>query len=401
MSASEHAFVQAILGDKSIAGLADRALPNAKDEDWRFSDTRALYERRFDVQAPAPSNAVPATLSDAGQSHLVTDNGFVVASVASGFELTTLDKLPDVEAAAVKDVLGSIAKWDDAFALISAELQRDVLCLVVPPKAVVEAPIHLSHWATGSNTTALRTVIIAGRESQFTVVEDYRGQGEYLRLATTEVVVGPNANVKHVRVQEESTGAAHLLRSAVRLSAHSHYDSYTVSCGAQWARHDLLASHEGEGAFCRIDGLVLASGHQVSDTHSAIDNTRPHCESHQLHKSIVGGKAHSIFNGKILVQKGAQKIDAYQLNRSLLLSNTARVDTKPQLEILADDVRCSHGATIGQLDDEQLFYLRSRGFDENGARGMLTYAFAGEILEQIPVAELRNRLEAVAHAHTH
>ena len=186
----------------------------------------------------------------------------------------------------------------------------------------------------------------------------------------------------------------------MRLGANSHYDSYTMSVGAAWSRHDLLARHEGDGAFARIDGLVMLVDEQLSDTHSILDNTRPHCNSHQLHKCIVGGKAHAVFNGKILVQKGAQKIDAYQLNRSLLLSPNAKINTKPQLEILADDVRCTHGATIGQLDDEQIFYLKSRGYDDAAARGMLTYAFAGEIIDEVAVPSLKKRLETIARNRT-
>lgn len=400
MSALEHEFVQSILAGVSAPALAGVELPWVKDEDWRFSDLRTLYSKRFTGPAVASGNSLTPLAASAG-TFLTTDNGVVTQAKATHFALAKLTDLTVQDAAVVRDVLGSVAPWDDALAALGAALNDDIVCLVVPPAAVIEEPIHLAHFAHGDGASSLRTVVIAGRGSQFSIVEDYRGEGAYMRFSTTEVFVGDHATVKHVRVQQESTDASHVLRSGVRLSAHSHYDSYTVSCGAAWSRHDLLARHEGEGAFCRIDGLVLVADTQTADTHSTIDNTRPYCESHQLHKSIVGGRGHSIFNGKILVQKGAQKTDAYQLNRSLLLSPTAKVDTKPQLEILADDVRCTHGATIGQLDEEQLFYLRSRGFDAEAARGMLTYAFAGEILQQIPVQELRTRLEAVAHAYIH
>lgn len=386
-------FLDSLRGDVTVTA----ELPGPKHEDWRFSDVRALHAMRFEGPAQAVKCAA-ATFAVSSHSHITTGNGFVDTVAVDGFVAGALASLPQDVQAVVRDVLGTASPWDDAF--VELNDSSSVLAVVVAPGVVVDQPIHLNHWASGNAAVTHRTVVVAGREAKFTLVEDYRGEGAYFRNARTEVVVGSNAHVTHVRVQDEALGAAHLLRSGVRLSAHAHYDSYTVSCGAHWARHDLYARHEGEGTFCRIDGLVLARDSQTSDTHSAIDNTKPHCESHQLHKSIVGGRAHSIFNGKILVQKGAQKIDAYQLNRSLLLSPTAKVDTKPQLEILADDVRCTHGATVGQLDEEQVFYLKARGFDDVAARGMLTYAFAGEILEEIPVVELRERLEAIALSHT-
>lgn len=402
MSALEHPFVHSILAGASDAAqlFGETELPIARDEDWRFSNTRGLYGMRF-VGKSAEADAGIAVLAESQNSHALTSNGKMISYIGSGFEIGPLSSLSAASQAMVKDHIGNVAPWDDAFSRLNSWLTDEVICVVVPPKTVVEDPIHLAHWASGNGASGIRTIIVAGRESQFTIVEDFRGEGAYFRNAVTECVIGANAHVTHIRAQEESPKAAHILRTGVRLTEAAHYDSYTVSVGAVWSRHDLMARHEGVGAFCRIDGLVLASGEQTSDTHSTIDNTKEHCESHQLHKSIVGGKGHSIFNGKILVQKGAQKIDAYQLNRSLLLSRTARVDTKPQLEILADDVRCTHGATIGQLDEDQLFYLRSRGFDADAARGMLTYAFAGEILEQIKVPELRARLEAVAHSHIH
>lgn len=396
MSSTPDTFLGSILGAEPAA-LAE--LPTAKHEDWRFSETRALYAMRFSGPA-APVACGAAVLADSQGSFLSTGNGVVVGQASDGFFAGRFEDLPADLQAVVSDALGTASPWNDGFCDLHGAMKPQVACVVVPRGTQLETPIHVLNWASGDGAMAQRLVIIAGRESKFTVVEDYQGDGAYFRNAWTEVVVGENAQVSHIRVQQESPRAAHMLRSGVRVATHGHYDSYTVSCGGAWSRHDLYARHEGEGAFARIDGLALATDAQLSDTHSVIDNTRPHCESHQLHKSIVGGKAHSVFNGKILVQKGAQKIDAYQLNRSLLLSTTARVDTKPQLEIFADDVKCSHGATVGQLDDEQVFYLRSRGFDESAARGMLTYAFAGEILEEISVRELRTRLEAVAHAHT-
>ena len=173
-----------------------------------------------------------------------------------------------------------------------------------------------------------------------------------------------------------------------------------MTLGAAAARNDIWVTHEGDDAWARIDGLAFVDGRREADTHSVIDNTRLRCQSHQLHKCVVGDRGHAVFNGKILVRKGAQKTDAYQLNRNLLLAAGARIDTKPQLEIFADDVVCTHGATVGQLDEDQLFYLVSRGISPDEARATLTYAFAAEVIETIPVPSLVLELEAEAHART-
>lgn len=425
MNAAEHPFVASLLTStiprvplldglrkESLAGLTECALPTGKHEEWRFSELRDVVStQRKVVVTGSLSDADRQRLSipESGAAVLSTVNGLpsVKGFVCAGVEAGTPANLSEAALGAVKDALNTGASyWADAFKLLNDVTAPELLCLVIPPDSSVELPVHLLHVGdTEGVATAIsnRTVVVVGRNSKVTFVEDYRSVSEdetYFRNAMTEVVVGENAHVTHIRVQDESPKAQHLLRSAVRLQANSHYDSYTISVGASWARHDLLARHEGEGAFARIDGLALLVDEQVSDTHSVIDNTRPHCNSHQLHKTIVGGKAQSIFNGKILVQKGAQKIDAYQLNRGLLLSPTAKIHAKPQLEILADDVRCTHGATIGQLDEDQLFYLRTRGFDAEGARGLLTYAFAGEVLESLTIPSLRDQLSKLARIRT-
>lgn len=425
MSAAEHPFVASQLASTipkvpfmdtlrktALARLTEVAVPTGKHEEWRFSELR-------DVVATSPKMVVTGSLSDAdrqrlsisesGQAVLSTVNGLpsVKGFVCAGIEAGAPANLSESAQGAVKDALNAGASyWDDAFKYLNDATAPELLCVVIPPDTSVDLPLHLLHvgdTAGGETAIANRSVVVVGRNSKVTFVEDYRSVNadeSYFRNAMTEVIVGENAHVTHIRVQDEGPKVRHLLRSAVRLAANSHYDSYTISVGAAWSRHDLLARHEGEGAFARIDGLALLVDEQVSDTHSVIDNTRPHCNSHQLHKTVVGGKAQSIFNGKILVQKGAQKIDAYQLNRGLLLSPTAKINAKPQLEILADDVRCTHGATIGQLDDEQLFYLRTRGFDAAAARGLLTYAFAGEVLEALTIPSLRDQLSALARVRT-
>ncbi|MCZ7565710.1 MAG: Fe-S cluster assembly protein SufD [Burkholderiales bacterium] len=212
--------------------------------------------------------------------------------------------------------------------------------------------------------------------------------------AVTELVAAENASLGHVRVQRESEQAFHIATSVASLARDARYDAQSIAIGARISRLDHGVRQGGEGVDCRIDGLALVGGRQLADTHSFIDHAHAQGRSRQLHKCVVDAAAHAVFNGRILVRKGAQLTDSAQSSRNLLLTPRAHVDTKPQLEIHADDVKCAHGATVGQLDPEHVFYLRSRGLSEIAARNLLTYAFAAEVVERIPVASLRGWLEA-------
>jgi Fe-S cluster assembly protein SufD len=223
-----------------------------------------------------------------------------------------------------------------------------------------------------------------------TVVEDYVGlqDGASCVNAVTEIAVGPNAHVRHVRRQREGPASFHIATCAVRLERDASYRSVAVAVGARISRYNLNVLQAGEGTSCQLDGLALIRDRQLADTHSFIDHAHPHGTSRQLHKCVVGGHAHAVFNGRIMVRRGAQRTDSAQASRNLLLSRRAHVDTKPQLEIFADDVKCAHGATVGQLEAEELFYLQSRGLGERVARGLLTYGFAAEIVDRIPVPSI-------------
>ena len=216
----------------------------------------------------------------------------------------------------------------------------------------------------------------------------------------TEIAVGEGARIRHVRVQREAHPAFHIAACSVTLAKDARYDSQTVTLGARLSRYDLNVAQRGEGAEIRLDGLALISGRQLADTHTLMDHARPGGNCRQLHKCIVGGAAHAVFSGKIVVRPGAQLTNSAQQSRNLLLSGNARVDTKPQLEIFADDVKCAHGATVGQLDEEQVFYLMSRGLSGAAARSLLTYAFGAEVIDRIPVPSLAKSLEAIVLAHT-
>ena len=266
---------------------------------------------------------------------------------------------------------------------------------MVPPNAAVTTPVHLLFIATQKDVVSYpRTLVLADNGCSVTVIEDYVSlQDEaYFTNAVTEFVLADNAHVNHIRVQREGAKAFHIANCAAILSRASNYQSVSVAIGARISRYNLNVKM-AEGAECSADGLALISARQLADTHTCIDHAQPHGTSRQLHKCIVGGAAHAVFNGKIMVRHGAQKTDSQQSNRTLLLTEKAHVDTKPQLEIFADDVKCTHGATIGQLDSEEVFYLQSRGLSETVARNMLTYAFGAEVIERIPVTSLKRSLE--------
>jgi Fe-S cluster assembly protein SufD len=244
--------------------------------------------------------------------------------------------------------------------------------------------------------------VVAESGSALTLVEDYVAlQDEaYFTNAVSEIVLAGDAQLHHVKVQREGAEAFHIANCAVSLAQSSRYHSVSIALGARISRHNLGVRLVAEGAECSIDGLALIGAKQLADTHTLIDHAQPQCSSRQLHKCIVDGTAHAVFNGNIMVRAGAQRTDSSQSSRNLLLSAKARVDTKPQLEIFADDVKCAHGATVGQLDLDEVFYLKSRGLSDTAARNLLTYAFGAEIIERIPVASLRDRLEQAVMAQT-
>jgi Fe-S cluster assembly protein SufD len=379
--------------------------PTSKTEEFRFFKLSRILDQSWSA---APSNEAfdPPVLPEAAGTTIVLRNGVVMPGADAlpvGAHAGRLSDLPEAEQGAALDAIGSVAAafGDDPFLLANGATFGEVVCVVLGPDVQVDRPIRIVHIGAGDGAhSAPRVVVVASRGAKATVVEDYVGQGEHFTNAVTEVIVGESANLHHVRVQREGETSRHVSRVAVRVGRFARYDSVHVTLGALSSRNDIWISHDGEDGWSRIDGLAMVHGEAEADTHSVIDNTRMRCESHQLHKCVVDDQGHAVFNGKIFVRHGAQNIDAYQLNRNLLLSRDARVDTKPQLEILADDVQCTHGATVGQLDDEQLFYLRSRGLSPEQARSTLTYAFAAEVIDSIGVKSLAAELERIAHERT-
>ncbi|MGQ0578856.1 MAG: Fe-S cluster assembly protein SufD [Betaproteobacteria bacterium] len=381
------------------------AVPTTRDEDWRFTDLSPLY------RAPCRPSAQPGEVSaaDLGRFEIpeattrltFVDGHFSPAlSRSAPAEGVLVANFPDALAAhgrLMESRLGTLAgSGQDVFAAVNTAFLHDGALIHVGRERDTVAPIHLLFIATRNHGAAYpRVLVIAEASAQCTLIEDFVGlaDGSYLTDAVSEIAVGENAQVAHVKLQREAQAAFHISSTAVRVARDGRYSNWSVALGARISRHNLQVMQAGEGSEFSIDGLALIGGRQLADTHSLIDHAHAHGRSRQLHKTVVGGGAHAVFNGKIFVRRDAQQTDAGQQSRNLLLSEKAHVDTKPQLEIFADDVKCAHGATVGQIEADELFYLKSRGLSDATARNLLTYAFAAEIVGHIPVKSLVERLE--------
>ena len=282
-------------------------------------------------------------------------------------------------------------------ALNTAFLQSGVFVLI-PRNVKVEAPLQITFVSDTSEPHTAnfpRLLIVSEENSSATIFENYVSLDDeaHFTNSVVEVVLLDGARLEHYRVQRENNKTLHVATTATELGRGSSYDTTSITMGAELSRHDISVVLDHEGGECWVDGLYIVGADQHADTHSVIDHKQPHCNSHQLYKGILDGNGRAVFNGKVFVMHGAQKTDAMQTNKNLLLSNRARVDTKPQLEIFADDVKCAHGAAVGQLDPEELFYLHARGINSTLARNLLTYGFAEEVIGKIKVDSIRSQLD--------
>ena len=392
------------LREQAQTALGALAMPTLRDEEWRFTDLTPMHRLTFQPVLAASrlqlEDIAPFCL-DGVAGRLVFVDGVYAPQLSSpvpggGMVVTDLPTAMATHPAALKAQLGRQQKLgDNVFAALNTAYLQDAAVLVVPRHAEVTAPLHLLFVATQAGALSHpRCLLLAEAGSRVTLVEDYVAlqDAAYLVNPVTEIVLADKAHVTHVRVQRDGLQAFHIANCAVSVGRSAHYQSVSLAMGAQLSRYHLSVDLS-EGAECAVDGLALLAGSQLADTHSCIDHAQPHGTSRQLHKCIAGGTAHAVFNGKVIVRPGAQRTDSAQSSRNLLLSSRAQVDTQPQLEIFADDVKCTHGATIGQLDAEELFYLQSRGLSGSAARQLLTYAFGAEIIERISVPSLKHQLQ--------
>ena len=382
-------------------------LPTTRDEDWKYTDLKALRELNFISGAAQEVEIQEHVLPEARGTRMVFVNGHFAPHLSNTSALppgVRMLRLATASEAAMGLGTLSTPESSDVFGNLNHARFTDGAFIFVPKNVRVEAPLHVVFLSDqdGSQATCSlpRLLVVLERGAELQLVEEYAGRGQYLTNAVIEVRVHENATLTHERVQRESRSAFHISSLFAQVDRGGRYVNRTLSLGARLSRQSPKVRMAEEGAELELNGLALLEQDQVADTHSLIDHLVPHCSSRQLHKTIVDGKSRGIFNGKIFVHPGAQQTDARQQARSLLLSDEARVDAKPELEIFADDVKCAHGAAIGQLDPEELFYLQSRGLHLETARNLLTYGFAADLLAPIPVASLRRQLRKAVMART-
>ncbi len=400
-------MVLGALRRRGLEAYAANGLPTPRHEDWRFTNLRPVVTTEWTTAGPMVDGATRAAVAARSfepAHRLVFVNGRLVSELGSsnglpsGVIVTSLASLAAERPELVRSHLGALAAPETSpIGALNAAGFVDGAAVVLPRGAVVEAPIHLV-FVTSPNDHLVaafpRVLVVAGESSQATVVESYLGTaGRALTAPVTEIILADGAIVDHYRIQEESRQASHVAVQAVRQGRASSFSSHAVTLGAGLARTDVGAELLGEGADCVLNGLYVVDGTQHVDTSMRVRHAVPHCTSHELYKGILDGGAHGVFTGRIVVDPGAQKTDAKQTNRNLLLSPTALANSNPQLEIFADDVKCTHGSTIGRLDEDAVFYLRSRGLDRAAAESLLTWAFASDIVGRVKVEPVRRVLE--------
>ncbi len=396
-----------------VSSFAEQGFPTLKDEDWRFTNVAPIAGLPFKPVANAPADkAVAAILPRAvfaqlKGSRLVFVNGHFsselssVSGLPAGVKVNNLATALAKESAFVEKHLGRYAQPEgNAFAALNQAFFTDGAFIYVPGGVTVPEPIQLIYISSAKQAGDAihpRNLIIADANSKVTIVESYisTGNAAYLTNAVTELVAGDSAHVEHVKFQDEAADAYHIATIHGQFGRSSHVKVHSFALGAKLSRNNIRAKLAGEGLECILNGLYLTKDEQLADHHMIVEHAQPHCASHEYFNGILDDKSKGVFHGRILVRQIAQKTDAKQTNKNLLLSDDATADTKPQLEIYADDVKCTHGATIGQLNDESIFYLRSRGLSTETARRMLIHAFAGEIIDRIQCEAAREELDKV------
>jgi len=393
------------LREGGIARFHELGFPDMKQEAWRFTSVAPLAEGSFELakppaRVPTLEDIRPFLLLEAGY-RLVFVDGFFQPSLSTPFfdDVQSLAHLVTHRPDLVREHLGKyVATRDRPFSALNTAFVSDGAFVHVPAKATIAEPIQLLFLASGKTAvTHPRNLVVLEREARASIVETYAslGEGSYWTNTVTEIVVGEAARLDYHRVQRESPSAYHVAATQTHQGRDSTVNVHAVAFGAALARHDIAAVLAGPGGTLILNGLYLLAGKQHADHHTTIDHAADHCQSHEYFNGVLDDKSRGVFTGRIIVRPGAQKTDSKQTNNNLLLSTDAHADSQPQLEIYADDVKCTHGSTVGPLDPRALFYLQSRGVGEHEARRLLTYGFAAEILGRMEVAPLRAQLDAI------
>lgn len=398
--------------------LAERGFPTARDEAWKYTRVAPILAIPFQPAAPVSSRQPSAKsleqlggdLNDSDGPRLVFVNGFFDAQLSTlgglppGARVSNLAAPLQAADAALEARFGhAFRSQPQAFTALNTLLAEDGAFIQIPAHTTVEAPIQLVFLADAGVTPLLlspRLLVQLEAGSRATLVERHLGCADqlYLNNAVTEVVLEAGAALEHYKLQNEGTSAFHVALLGVRQAEGSRFAAHSLALGAALARQEVRVALEGPGAEVVLNGLYLPRGDQHLDNQTTIEHLAPRCTSRELYKGVIDGRGHGVFDGRIVVRPGAIKTDARQTNKNLLLSASAQANSQPRLEIFADDVKCAHGAAVGQLDEQALFYLRSRGIALAAARALLTYAFASEMLEPIRPAPLRAELERLVAA---
>ena len=395
---------------QGIERFAALGFPTPRNEDWHFTSVSSIAEATFTPLRGASGQVAKSALEpfQFGQSDwpvLVFVNGkydaslSTPASLATGIRAIDLSTAMRDEPSLIEPWLGKLSTSEDrTFSALNAAFMSDGAVIHIAPYIESPIPLHVifvSDANAAKGVAHLRNLIVAGHHSKATVIESYVSLGDsgYFTNAVTEVQVEQGATLTHYKIQRESQRAFHVHTIDAQQSRDSHYVSFSFATGAALSRTNIYTNLDGEGCGATLNGLYMADDEQHVDHQTNIVHSQPNCFSREIYKGILSGSAHGVFNGKVYVHPIAQKTDGKQTNNNLLLSERARIDTKPQLEIFADDVRCTHGATVGRLDEMALFYMRSRGVSTDAATKLLTYAFAADVLETIEVEAVRSELE--------
>jgi Fe-S cluster assembly protein SufD len=402
--------------DAAAHQVRSLSFPSKRDEEWRFTDLSPIQKIDFhpsatdiqgaDIQGATLTDAIQSSrLEEASGQQLVFVNGQFspelsdLSTLPDGVTVTNLTGLGDRPDAAktLSMYLGQQDGLEQTFTALNTASFTDLAVVLIDKHVVAQSPIQLLFVSTAGEQPIIthpRCLVVADANSEVSIVEDFitGDEGTYFTNAVTEIWVHDNAHVTHTRIQRDRPTAFHIGKTVVNQARSSSYRCCSINLGAGIGRHNLEVFQSGEATETILDGLTIVSGTQLSDTHSLISYDHPHGTSRQTYKAIIDGSAHSVFNGKVYVPTKAQLTDAAQLNQNLLLSPKGRVDTKPQLEIVADNVKCTHGATVSQLDSDEVFYLQSRGIDAERAQSLLIYAFAAEIIQQVSIPSLQTTL---------
>ena len=404
--------------ESALHEFLSRGFPTARDEEWRFTSIAPIVDQTFWLSSEPAAGTLDVDidalrLPGTPAAELVFIDGRYAAALSRHPTLPHGVRVESLAAAvasrhqAIALALTRVAGFEhQPFIALNTAFLSDGACIELAEGAIVEQPIHCLFIATGpvngeAPMSHPRSLMLLGPNSQASVLTTYAGPAgaTYFTNAVTEIVLGEHAVLDHATLQHESASGYHV--DAIHVQAHrsSTCTLHAINTGAALARNDVVASLNGEGIECTLSGLYLADGQRLVDNHTTIDHVQPHCTSREIYKGILADRARGVFNGKIVVRPDAQQTDAKQTNRALLLSEDAQIHTKPQLEIFANDVKCTHGAAVGQLDDDALFYLRSRGLSAADARQLLIHAFAADVLARLPIVPVRARVEERLRRH--